>query len=130
VRVDVLEVLGPSQEVVAFRCDFGSALGRWMGGVPVRLGTSSVEFDIVDEVSEWVEIDAGSTALSGRLELGSGVRFECEVLRVGEGEDSVVEVRLGPDVLLVEILSRKSDLPVGGLVSFWVAEVRLYPYDA
>ena len=96
----------------------------------MRLGTSSVEFDIVDEVSEWVEIDAGSTALSGRLELGSGVRFECEVLRVGEGEDSVVEVRLGPDVLLVEILSRKSDLPVGGLVSFWVAEVRLYPYDA
>jgi hypothetical protein len=115
--------------MVFFTCAAGSAPGRWMGGDPVRTGSFDVEFEIPDDVVEWAPATSAIPAISGRPEAGSAVHIECEVVRVGDGNDSVVEARLGPDVLLVDVLSRRSDLSVGTMISLQVGELRLHPYD-
>lgn len=126
-KVDVREILDRSRQVVAFRCDFGSARGRWMGADPARLGTATVEIDIPGEVSEWTALEPGVTSLAE--EPGSGVRVHCEVLRGGDEEDPVVAVRLGSDVLLVEIPGRRAELTAGTRISFLATEIQLHPYE-
>lgn len=128
-KVDVLRILDPSQDVVFFSCESGSAPGRWMGGKPVGSGEFNVEIEIPEEVAEWTAASSGRTVISRVSESGSDVRIECEVVRFDDKADSVVEVRLGSDILLVEILSRRSELSVGALISFQVPEIQLYPYD-
>ena len=100
-----------------------------MGELPVQPGSFEVEIEVREEVAEWVAATSGTTALSGAPEPGSGVRIECEVERFDDGDDPVVEVRLGSGVLLVEILDRRAELRVGALISFQVPEIELYPYD-
>lgn len=126
-RVDVLDVLDPAEGIVYFRSDFGSAPGRWMGQALVRAGRFDVEFD-VPAVEEWTEVTTSAEpAVSGAAEPGSDVWFRCQVERVFD--DGVVVARMGPHIFYVEILRRTSDLPDGGVISFRVPEIGLYPYQ-
>ena len=127
-RVEVLKVLDPSQGLVFFSSDFGSASGRWMGPHELRTGEFDIEFDL-PEVEEWTVATSAEAALSGAAEPGSEVWITCQVERVRGGDDTVVTVRTGPYLTYVEILNRRPELPEGGLISFRVPEIRLYPYD-
>jgi hypothetical protein len=100
-----------------------------MGAGPAQLGSFDVEIEVPEEVVEWRTATSADTAISGSFESDSNVRIDCEVMSFDAGDDSVVQVRLGSDVLLVEVVSRRSDLSVGDLISFTVPEVQLYPYD-
>lgn len=127
-RAEVRKILDPSRGVVFFSCESGSAPGRWMGESPPRLGLCYVEIEVPDEIEEWTVAASNATGLYGDSESGSDVRVECEVLRFDDSDDSVVEVRLGSDIVMIEILNRRSDLSVGALISCRVPEIQLYPY--
>lgn len=126
-RVEILKVLDPSQGIVSFRCAYGAALARWMGADPARQGTFDVEIEVPEAVAEWVPVASGSVSLEGLEHFW--VRITGEVVGVGEGDDPVVEIRVGSDVLLIEIPDRRPELHAAHLVSFRAAEVQLYPYD-
>lgn len=128
-RVDISRILDPSRGIVLFSSGSGSASARWMGAGPAQLGSFDVEIEVPEEVVEWRTATSADTAISGSFESDSNVRIDCEVMSFDAGDDSVVQVRLGSDVLLVEVVSRRSDLSVGDLISFTVPEVQLYPYD-
>lgn len=128
-RVEVLQVLAPSQGIVRFRCESGTASGRWMGRNPAKVGQFDVEIEVPEEVAEWTAIPSGDTSLSEAIGAESGSLITGEVVRFDDGDDSVVEVRVGSDILLIEIPNRRSELPTEGLISFRAPEIQLYPYD-
>lgn len=128
-RVEVLQVLAPSQGIVRFRCESGIASGRWMGRNPAKAGQFDVEIEVPEEVAEWTAAPSGGTSLSEAMGSEPGSLITGEVVRCGDGDDSVVEVKVGSDILLIEIPNRRSELPVGGLISFRSPEIQLYPYD-
>ena len=129
VRVEVLRVLDPVREIVFFSCAAGSAPGRWMGAEPAHTGFFDIEFEVPDDITEWTSA-ATASGISGTPEAGAEVRVECEVERVGDGDDSVVAVRLGSGILLVEVPDGRSSLTAGDLISFRTSEILLHPYFA
>ncbi|KJK49697.1 hypothetical protein UK23_13215 [Lentzea aerocolonigenes] len=123
-RIEVLKILDPAQGLVFFSSDFGSASGRWM-----EPGVGTREFDVeldLPVVEEWAAA-AGEPALVG-AEAGFDVWIRCQVERVHGGVDTCVVVRTGPNLTFVEIVHRRAELVEGGLISFRVPEIRLYPY--
>ncbi|MGW0396185.1 hypothetical protein ACWDYJ_36095 [Streptomyces sp. NPDC003042] len=52
-----------------------------------------------------------------------------EVLDVGEPGDDVVQLRIGPNVTMVEIESRKDELQIGQRITFKVWGLEVYPYE-
>lgn len=128
-RVEVLQVLDPSQGIVRFKCESGVASGRWVGAKIADLGTFDVEIEITEEVEEWALSSSSTTSLS---EIGGEERavwIVGSVVRLCDGGDSVVEIRVGSDLILVEIASRRSELFKESLISLRVPEIQLYPYD-
>ncbi|MFJ2092138.1 hypothetical protein ACIOEW_23135 [Streptomyces sp. NPDC087901] len=128
-RVEVIQVLAPSHEFVRFECDSGTASGRWMGLGPAELGQFDVEIEVPEEVAEWTAVPSGDTSISGGVGRGHAANMVCRVLGFDEGDDSVVGVRVGLDIILIEILNRRSEIPLGGLISFRTPEIQIYPYD-
>lgn len=128
-RVEVLQALSPSQGIVCFRCEAGVASGRWMGSNPAEVGQFDVEIEVPGEVAEWTAAPSGVASLSEASGAESVTIITGEVVRFDDGDDSVVEIRVGSDILLIEIPNRRSDLPLKGLISFRVPNIQLYPYD-
>lgn len=128
-RVEVLQVVDHSRGIVSFRCESGVASGRWMGSSPAAVGQFDVEIEVPEEVAEWVAAPSGSASLSEVVGAESVTLITGEVVKSGDDDDSVVEMRVGSDILLIEISNRRSELPVGGFISLQVPEVQLYPYD-
>jgi hypothetical protein len=127
-RVEVLQVLDPSQGIVRFRCEFGVASGRWMGSNLAEMGQFDIEIEVPEEVSEWAAVPSGVTSLAEADGAKSGALITGEVVRFDDGDDSVVEIGVGMDILLIEIPNRRSKLSVKGLVSCQAPEMQLYPY--
>lgn len=128
-RVEVLQVLDSVQGIVYFRCESGAASGRWMGSNPAEMGQFDIEIEVPEEVAEWAAVPWGVTSLSEAAGAESAALITGEVVRFDDGDDSVVEIRVGADILLIEIPNRRSELPVEGLISFRVPEIQLYPYE-
>ncbi|MDP9862651.1 MULTISPECIES: hypothetical protein [Streptosporangium] len=127
--MEVLQVLDPSRGTVSFRCESGAASGRWMGESSAKMGQFDVEIEVPEEITEWTEVPSGVTSLSENLDVETAVFITGEVVRFDDGDDSVVEIRVGSDILLIEIPNRRSELPSEGLISFRAPEIQLYPYD-
>ncbi|MFJ7056993.1 hypothetical protein ACK8N7_11680 [Streptomyces griseobrunneus] len=125
----VLQVLDPSQGIVRFRCESGVVSGRWMGRDPAHLEKFDVEIEVPEEVAEWALVSAGVTSLSEVAGVAPAALIVGSVVRFDDGDDSVVEIRVGSDILLIEITNRRSELLVESLISFRAPEVQLYPYD-
>jgi hypothetical protein len=100
-----------------------------MGSSPAAVGQFDVEIEVPEEVAEWVAAPSGSASLSEVVGAESVTLITGEVVKSGDDDDSVVEMRVGSDILLIEISNRRSELPVGGFISLQVPEVQLYPYD-
>lgn len=128
-RVEVLQVLDSSQGIVRFSCESGIASGRWMGSNPADLGKFDVEIEVPEEVAEWTAVPSGVTSLSEVAGAESAALIVGSVVRFDDGDDSVAEIRVGSDILLIEITNRRSELLVEGLISFRAPEIQLYPYD-
>lgn len=127
-RLEVRQVLDPSKGVVRFTCESGVASGRWMGPNPAEVGYFDVEIEVSECVTGWTAGSSDVTPLS-QVDGDSGTLITGRVVRSGDGDDPVVEVRVGTDILLIEISDRRAELPVEGLISFWAPEIQLYPYD-
>lgn len=127
-RVEVLQVLAPSQGIVRFTCESGIATGRWMGANSAEVGQFDVEIEFPEEVADWTAGPSGVTSLS-EAGADSATLITGRVVRFGDGDDSVVEIRVGSDILLIEIPNRRPELTVEGFISFRAPEIQLYPYD-
>ncbi|MEU3877232.1 MULTISPECIES: hypothetical protein [Streptomyces] len=92
------------------------------------MGLFDVEIEVPGEVEEWVAIPSGVASLSAATE-DLVALIVGEVVRREDGDDPVVEVRVGSDILLIEIPNRRSELSVKEFISFRVPELQLYPYD-
>ncbi|GAB2601071.1 hypothetical protein [Kribbella endophytica] len=126
-KVELLQV-EPSGHV-RFTCEIGTAIGRWMGPNAATAGQFHVEFEIPEDVTDWVPASPGPAALAEVPGEGHAALITAEVLGLTKGDDAVVELRLGSDVLLIEVPHRRSELSVEDLISFRVPEIQLYPYE-
>ncbi|MER5402830.1 hypothetical protein [Streptomyces sp. NPDC002599] len=126
-RVEVLQVISPERKIVSFMCDFGSAFARWMGVDPVGAGEFNVEIEVPEEVAAWSVTSSDRASISS-LDENSNILIVGEVVRFDEG-DPVVEVRVGTDIILIEMKHPRDGLSVNGFISFKVPEIQLYPYN-
>ncbi|MFI7535491.1 hypothetical protein [Streptosporangium sp. NPDC049376] len=127
--MEILQVLDPAQGIVQFRCESGTASGRWMGKRPAKPGHFDIEIEVPEEVTEWTFASSDTTSLSEATGAGTATIIAGSVIRFDDGDDSIVEIRVGKDILLIEITNRRSELPVEGQISFCAPEIQLYPYD-
>ncbi|MFF4013091.1 hypothetical protein [Streptomyces sp. NPDC001717] len=121
--------VGEEQRVVAFRCNagHGGAVARWMGKKLPEQGTRAVVELTVDEVvSDWRPVEP--TAGRALAVEHDGIAVTGEVLAIGGQEDPVVDLKVGTDVVLVEIGRRKDELRIGMHVSFVTFALEVYPY--
>ncbi|WP_329092256.1 hypothetical protein [Streptosporangium sp. NBC_01469] len=127
--MEVLQVLDSSQGIVRFRCESGVASGRWMGSNPAKTGQFDIEIEVPEEVAEWAAVPSGVTSLSEAAGAEPVALITGEVVRFNDSDDSVIEIRVGTAILLIEIPNRRSELSVEGLISFQAPEIQLYPYE-
>jgi len=110
--------------VVRFRCAVGAAVGRWAGSAPPRAGDHDVELDVPATV-RLLPGDPGPDRVADVPGLPGAVALAGRVEHVGEGPDTVVVLRVGGGLLLVEA---EEPVPrVGDRVRLTVAELRLCP---
>lgn len=129
-KVEIAQVLDSQTQRVLFHSDVGTAAGIWAGPESAKPGAAHVEFDIPDEVSHWTLIDdASSTSIEDGIEPDSGVEIVATVVQVGDGEDPVVSIRIGTDIVMIEMPESRSGLAPGATIRFTTPEVRLSPYD-
>jgi hypothetical protein len=100
-----------------------------MGPAPAQGGGCDVEFEILEEIGEWRTSTLGYASISGSVDTEAGIFITGEVLNIGDGDDPVVELKVGSGILLVEILNRKSELARRSFISFQSSDIQLYPYD-
>lgn len=115
---------------VAFRCTHGhgSAVAHWMGDRLPAPGTDAfVELAVPDPLAEW---GPASPTVAYDLQLGpAGVVVTGEVLGVGGPGDPVVELRVGTDVVLVEVARHGgAGMKIGRRISFAPPRLEVYPY--
>ncbi|MET9448888.1 hypothetical protein [Streptomyces cinerochromogenes] len=137
-RIEILD-LSPATEtgegpMVTFRGPSGQAWAQWCGSEMPQVGALvDVEVDVPDEIARWATVDGPATVASDTPR--SPVRIRGVVATVGE--DSVVAVRVGADVILVEfseptnsVRPGQVDKPrVGDAVEFTTPQIDIYPYS-
>uniref|UniRef100_A0AAU2JPE2 Uncharacterized protein n=1 Tax=Streptomyces sp. NBC_00049 TaxID=2903617 RepID=A0AAU2JPE2_9ACTN len=122
--------VGEAQRVVVFRCKagHGASVARWMGDPLPAQGTDAfVELTVPHPVTEWSP--ASPTAGRAMEVTADGLVVRGEVLAIGGPEDPVVELRVGTDVVLVEIGDGRDALEVGGRISFKSLILEVHSYD-
>ncbi|MEV5240566.1 hypothetical protein AB0K89_15925 [Streptomyces cinnamoneus] len=127
-QIEIVEVLDQERAMVAFNSPVGSAAGVWKGGQGLETGTHHVEFEIPDEVHSWSLVQPTHGAITGGGARGGDfvtVHGQVE----GVGEDSVVTLRIGPDVIFVEMEDSVERLNQGDYVTFNSPTVEIYPYQ-
>ncbi|MFF5012019.1 hypothetical protein [Streptomyces sp. NPDC001165] len=137
-RIEILDVL-PATETgkrpaIAFRGTSGRAWAQWCGPEMPQVGALvDVEVDIPDEATHWVSVDGPGAMVSG--DPRAPVRIRGVV--AGVDEDSMVAVRVGADIVLVEFVDSANsvqpghdDKPmVGDSIEFTAARIDVYPYS-
>lgn len=122
IRVEV--VADEPRPRVAFTCPLGAAWGVWRGREAPCLGSYTVEFDIPGDFGVWSEVE-GPPAIAGELQRGQiAIRAQLESV----DEDGVAGIRLGTDVVLVDMPPGVENFPVGTIVEFAVDQIDIYPY--
>lgn len=126
-RVEIIRLLDVEEGRVVFRSELGQAPGYWAGPNPARLGEFDVELEIPEVIDRWAVLETPSPgSIEGDGEVG--VSITGRVVTVGEGDDPVVGIRVGSDVVLVEAPDRKGEIIPGDVVSLAVSRILIYPY--
>lgn len=85
--------------------------------------------EIPEEITDWTVLDAPSLgSIVGSAEGEASVSITGTVVDIGEGDDPIVGIRLGSDIILIEAPDRKWEIEPGSTVSLNVSSIRLYPY--
>ncbi|MEV7360049.1 hypothetical protein [Kitasatospora sp. NPDC091276] len=129
-KVEITRVLDNPKGWVAFRCALGSAFACWMGPTPARRGEFDVEIEIPEEVADLAIVDdAPRGSIMGFTEGKGPISISGTVVEIGEGDDPIVGLRLGSDIVLIEAPDRKWEIAPGDVISLNVSSIQLYPYD-
>ncbi|MFD3688986.1 hypothetical protein ACFWTE_29715 [Nocardiopsis sp. NPDC058631] len=110
--------------MVRFRCAAGSAIGRWEGPEPPGIGEHDVELDIPETV-EFGSCEPGRDRVEDVPDGSGAVLVAGRVEEVGDGPDTVVVLRVGGGLLLVEAGDPRPS--AGAWVRLTAAELHLYP---
>ncbi|MFI0808110.1 hypothetical protein [Streptomyces echinatus] len=120
--------------MVAFKGPSGRAWAQWCGSEMPQVGALvDVEVDVPDEIARWVTVDGPTTVVSDTPR--SPVRIRGVVATVGE--DSVVAVQVGDDIILVEFADSidsvqpgQVDKPrIGEAIEFTTPQIDIHPYS-
>ncbi|MGW6707675.1 hypothetical protein ACWGDE_22680 [Streptomyces sp. NPDC054956] len=118
------------KRVVVFRCEAGHGVGlaRWMSShLPEQGTTAFVELTIPHPVVEWRPV---APTVRYDMEVYTyGIVVRGEVLSVGGPDDPVVALRVGTDVVMIEVESHRETLQVGQRIAFISRALEVYPYD-
>ena len=129
-KVEIVRVLDAATQLVVFRSDVGTAAGIWAGTEPATPGPTHVELDVPDDVDEYAVVDSETPdSIAGGIEPGTGVHVVGKVVQVGEDGDTVVSMRVGTEILMVDASGQRSDIEPDNTIRFTVSRISLYPYD-
>lgn len=126
-RIEVLEILDAERREVRFRGELGESWGVWQGDDLPGEGQFDVEVDIPEEVTAWLAADEETGMLRGDPYRRRAVTLRGTVQAVGE--DLVASLRVGRDVVLVEIAEGTVLPQPGTSITFDTPEIQLYPYQ-
>ncbi|MET9423512.1 hypothetical protein ABZY06_22820 [Streptomyces sp. NPDC006540] len=122
IRVEGL--VGEAADFVTFTSSLGQAWGRWCGkGVP-SVGNHTVEFDVPGVIESWSEVE-GAAAIVG--DYRDGIVLVRGVIESVD-EDGVAGLRVGTDVLLIDVPQNAERVRVGMVVEFTAEQIDIYPY--
>ncbi|MEV7526426.1 hypothetical protein [Streptomyces sp. NPDC091371] len=121
--------VGEERRGVAFRCDAGVGMARWMGSeLPIQGSTAYVELNVPDPVVEWQRV-APTVRYDIDVDEDGCLWIRGEVLTVGGPGDPVVTLRVGTDVVMIEVGTGRETLVVGERIAFTTLALEVYPYD-
>ncbi|MEU6990643.1 hypothetical protein ABZ953_08310 [Streptomyces sp. NPDC046465] len=126
-RIEVLEILDAERREVRFRSELGDAWGVWQADDVPSEGQFDVEIDINEEISTWLSDEGDTDRLDGDASHRQAVRVRGTVQTVDE--DSVTSLRVGRDILLVEMANEAVPPQPGSTITFDTPEIHLYPYQ-
>lgn len=110
-------------ELVRFRTEVGSGLGAWMSGHPQVPGrVVNVEFTVDDPV-QWRDLVV-TPGPTGLWIVESRVRVNGLVLGI---QDEIVDLWVGPGLLMLEVLGEPPPDVIGRHVEVMVPPMELYP---
>ncbi|MFF4838779.1 hypothetical protein [Streptomyces collinus] len=119
---------------IAFSGTYGRAWAGWRGSEePVAGAFADVEVDIPDEITCWAVADGPAIIASDSLEAPVRIRGVVE----SADEDSVLALRVGADLLLVEVAAFAASLlpghvdkpRVGDSIEITTSRIDVHPYS-
>ncbi|WP_159049086.1 hypothetical protein [Streptomyces sp. NRRL B-3648] len=117
-----------------FKGPSGQAWAQWCGSEMPQVGAlADVEVDVPDAITRWDTVDGPATVASDTP--GSPVRIRGVVATVDE--DSVIAVRVGADIILVEFADPNGSVQpaqvakprVGDAIEFTTPQINIHPYS-
>ncbi|MEU6990637.1 hypothetical protein ABZ953_08280 [Streptomyces sp. NPDC046465] len=126
-RIEVLEILDAERREVRFRSELGDAWGVWQADVVPSEGQFDVEVDIPEEISTWLPGEGDADRLDGDPSRRQAVTVRGTVQTVDE--DSVTSLRVGRDIVLIEMANETVPPQPGSTITFETPEIHLYPYQ-
>lgn len=126
-RIEVLEILDAERREVRFRSDLGDAWGVWQADAVPSEGQFDVEIDIPEEITTWLPSDGDADMLNGDPSRRQAVTVRGTVQTVDE--DSMTSLRVGRDIVLIEMANETVPPQPGSTVTFDTPEIHLYPYQ-
>ncbi|MFK4598754.1 hypothetical protein [Streptomyces pristinaespiralis] len=123
-EIRVEGVVDESRNFVAFTCPLGEAWGRWQGKSVPHVGSHTVEFDVPGVIEAWSEVEGVAAIVGDYRNESLLIRGKVESL----DEDGVAGLRIGSDVLLIDVPSNAESVQVGTVVEFNAEQIDIYPY--
>ncbi|MET9415955.1 hypothetical protein ABZY03_17590 [Streptomyces klenkii] len=126
-NIEVVAVIDDSAGLVSFTSPVGSAWGTWRGSESPEPGRYHVELEIEAEPYPWVPSASGPPRVEGTGTDGTRqIRITGVVASMDD--DSVMSLRVGSDIVLVEFPDGSAAPCPGRTVEFTVAGIGIYPY--
>ncbi|WP_371792006.1 hypothetical protein OG285_22380 [Streptomyces sp. NBC_01471] len=125
-RIEVVGILDLECRSVEFRGPDGAAWGIWGERDVPGSGFHDVEIDVPEEVEKWTLEEGATTKIHGINTQCNGVTVVGRVESVGE--DAVIAIKVGLDIILIEMASNDSIPEAGSVISFNTPQIYLHPY--
>ncbi|MFF7024518.1 hypothetical protein D7231_20195 [Streptomyces klenkii] len=126
-RIEISQIVNADIGEVEFISPVGTARGIWKGTQAPHLGSHDVELDLPEAIHAWEAAGAPFESIgTDRLIEGHRVMVSGKVEIVGE--DSVLSLRIGSDIVLVELGTAESP-EEGSAIRFTTPSIELYPYQ-
>ncbi|MEV4872194.1 hypothetical protein [Streptomyces syringium] len=127
-EIEVMRSPASVIDPVEFSSPAGNAWGAWKGRGYPSPGTYHVEFEIPEEITSWEPSGTTEGKIEGEWH---GMARHVSISGVVENvdDDAVVSLRVGTDVVLVEMASCARTVHAGEAITFKTPALDLYPYQ-